>query len=271
MRENRAHVKDEDLLLYASGEVEDTRVLVRRHVANCKECRSRMEQLQGRLAQFSEAYRNDQEINSTQAAGARETLKARIAAMDRVSPGRRLDWRWVAAAAACLLLAIGLRTIHSQRSRAQLEWPERPDLQLTPGATVPVTQSEVCGRQESSAPVIPTSLQQKVFERYGVNPPRDGQYEVDYLITPELGGATDIRNLWPEPYHDAVWNAHVKDQLEDRLHSMVCGGQVDLATAQRDIASDWIAAYRKYFHADAPIASGSRLAFPEPTASLPTT
>jgi len=44
--------------------------------------------------------------------------------------------------------------------------------------------------------------------------PRPDAYEVDYLITPELGGATDIRNLWP--YGDTVWNAHVKDQLEDR-------------------------------------------------------
>ncbi|HEY1657537.1 MAG TPA: hypothetical protein VGG14_04280 [Candidatus Sulfotelmatobacter sp.] len=271
MKQNHAHVNDEDLLLYASGELDHTSVLVGRHVANCNMCKVRMEQLQGRLAEFSEAYRGDRAMNSTQAVGARETLKARITEMDRVSAGRRLDWRWVAASAACLLLAIGLRTIHSQRSSAELDWPEKPDLQLTPGATVPITESAVCGGGEPRVPVIPTSLQQKVFERYGVNQPRDGEYEVDYLITPELGGATDIRNLWPEPYHDAVWNAHVKDQLEDRLHAMVCGGQVDLATAQRDIASDWIAAYRKYFHTDTPITGGSPLASPETRSSLPTT
>ena len=38
---------------------------------------------------------------------------------------------------------------------------------------------------------------------------------------------------------------------------MVCGGQVDLATAQHDISTDWIAAYRKYFHADKPLSDGS--------------
>jgi hypothetical protein len=105
--------------------------------------------------------------------------------------------------------------------------------------------------------VVPVSLKRKVFELYGVTPPRPDAYEVDYLITPELGGATDIRNLWPEPYQDTVWNAHVKDQLEDRLHRMVCSGDVDLATAQRDISTDWIAAYRKYFHADRPVEGGS--------------
>jgi hypothetical protein len=45
----------------------------------------------------------------------------------------------------------------------------------------------------------------------------------------------------------------VKDALEDRLHSMVCEGKLDLRTAQRDIATDWIAAYKKYFHTDRPL------------------
>jgi hypothetical protein len=42
------------------------------------------------------------------------------------------------------------------------------------------------------------------------------------------------------------WNARVKDRLENRLHHLVVVGQVDLKTAQRDIAEDWIAAYKKY-------------------------
>ena len=31
---------------------------------------------------------------------------------------------------------------------------------------------------------------------------------------------------------------------------MVCGGELELSTAERDIATDWIAAYKKYFHTD---------------------
>ncbi|HZT37758.1 MAG TPA: hypothetical protein VFA28_07660 [Bryobacteraceae bacterium] len=77
-------------------------------------------------------------------------------------------------------------------------------------------------------------------------------YEVDYLITPALGGADDLGNLWPQSYSATQWNARVKDALEDRLHELVCSGSLDLATAQREIATDWIAAYKKYFHTDQP-------------------
>ena len=44
-----------------------------------------------------------------------------------------------------------------------------------------------------------------------------------------------------------------KDALEDRLNELVCQGQLDPATAQRDIADNWIAAYKKYFHTNRPM------------------
>jgi hypothetical protein len=47
----------------------------------------------------------------------------------------------------------------------------------------------------------------------------------------------------------------VKDELEDRLHTMVCSGALDLASAQQDIARDWIGAYKKYFDTDRPVSS----------------
>lgn len=80
-------------------------------------------------------------------------------------------------------------------------------------------------------------------------------YEIDYLITPELGGADDIRNLWPEPYADTEWNAHVKDQLENYLRDQVCEGRLNLSTAQRDISVDWVSAYKKYLHTESPLPS----------------
>ena len=94
---------------------------------------------------------------------------------------------------------------------------------------------------------------QAVLRAYGMEhvPPAD--YELDYLITPELGGASNRENLWPERYGSRVWNARVKDDLERLLPRMVCEGRLDLAVAQRDIAVDWIAAYKKYFHASAPL------------------
>jgi hypothetical protein len=127
-----------------------------------------------------------------------------------------------------------------------------PKNSLTPGETRAVTLEDVCrASPEDTSVTIPVSLKQQVFEEYGIRDTRPNAYEVDYLITPELGGSSSIRNLWPEPY-SAVWNAHVKDRLEDRLHGLVCTGQLDLATAQRELSQDWIGAYKKYFHTGKP-------------------
>ena len=71
-------------------------------------------------------------------------------------------------------------------------------------------------------------------------------YEEDHLISLELGGhPTSPDNLWPEPWF-GTWNAKVKDALEDRLHAMVCSGDISLRDAQKAIATDWVGAYRKY-------------------------
>jgi hypothetical protein len=104
---------------------------------------------------------------------------------------------------------------------------------------------------------VSASLRQQVLHEYQIANARPGDYEIDYLIAPGLGGMEDIHNLWPEPYASRTWNAHVKDALEERLHQLVCGGELDLSTAQHDIATDWIAAYKKYFHTDKPLASHS--------------
>jgi hypothetical protein len=67
-------------------------------------------------------------------------------------------------------------------------------------------------------------------------------YEYDHLVPLELGGAeNDPRNLWPEPGA----SPNPKDELEHRLHSLVCAGELSLAAAQREIASDWVAVYRQ--------------------------
>jgi len=106
---------------------------------------------------------------------------------------------------------------------------------------------------------VPPPLREKILQEYGIKNARAGDYEIDYLITPGLGGAEDIHNLWPEPYASSVWNAHTKDTLEEHLHELVCAGKLDLSTAQRDIATDWIGAYKRYFHTERPLSKSSDL------------
>ena len=73
-----------------------------------------------------------------------------------------------------------------------------------------------------------------------------GHFEEDHLISLELGGSpSDPRNLWPEPYAGSA-GARVKDKVENKLHALVCSGQVPLTVAQHAIASNWYAAYKKY-------------------------
>jgi hypothetical protein len=112
----------------------------------------------------------------------------------------------------------------------------------------------VCAEPNTRNKVVPVALQRKVFEEYGIAGAESRAYELDYLVTPALGGADDIHNLWPHSYSATEWNAQVKDALEDRLREMVCEGSLDLAEAQREIAENWIAAYKKYFHTDKPLA-----------------
>jgi hypothetical protein len=98
---------------------------------------------------------------------------------------------------------------------------------------------------------VPAPLKRAVFVRYGMEGNRiaycagSGGCVIDHLVSLELGGANDIRNLWPEPY-DGPWNARDKDRLEDRLHRMVCRRSLPLAVAQTMIARDWIDAYRRW-------------------------
>src|SRR5712691_5095797 len=50
---------------------------------------------------------------------------------------------------------------------------------------------------------------------------------------------------WPEPYNRAC-GARIKDVLETRLKRLVCDRKLPLADAQKAIATDWVAAYKKY-------------------------
>ena len=143
-----------------------------------------------------------------------------------------------------------------------------PVRSLTPGATRRVQLDELCAGRESGERPISPAVRQAVLRDYRMEEVPAHEYELDYLITPELGGSGDRRNLWPERYGARIWNARVKDELEQLLPQLVCRGEVDLAMAQRDIAANWIAAYKKYFRTDGPVRTSAR-AVPHPE-NMPT-
>lgn len=124
--------------------------------------------------------------------------------------------------------------------------PIRPDPKLTPGAVLTTNSAVVC-QPDYAKSIRHTSgkLKAFIYHEYGLDRPH-GHFEIDHLISLELGGADVAENLWPQSYDTVPWNAHVKNKLEERLHKLVCSGRLPLEQAQREIAADWIAAYEKY-------------------------
>jgi len=264
---SRRHLSDAELLLLEEGELPARRQSYgRRHLAACAACAARLERLTHALAEVGRLHRESREERPVADDG-RRRLRAALQAQSPGSPW----WRavvpdataraWTGAVTVVALTLVVLYATdmgRTPRDGATLVPPEtgpilpRPD--LTPGAIRPMSVDEVCG----DVPVlagsrVPPSVPRQVFQAYGADYGRSHDYELDFLITPELGGTTDAENLWPQPFVSTPWNAYVKDELERLLRQRVCEGSLDLETAQRQMATDWIAAYKRYFDTDRPL------------------
>jgi hypothetical protein len=291
MRGERSHPTDQELLRASDGELSGRSTsAIRNHLHACWECRARQAQMESAIHDFVRAHRQDLDPQLPPIEGSRVLLKARLAE----ASARPLGGSWqrflrmggplgtVAYVCAMALVVAILGKFAFQLVRGDsapfgnrvaptgISLELEPDRKLTPGATRMVAIGEVCSMaHEEVVREVPAPLRQAILREYGVGEGHAKDYEIDYLITPGLGGADDIHNLWPEPRKTGTWNARVKDDLEERLHEMVCTGRVDLPTAQREIATDWIATYKKYFHTDKPISMNSRLLENERASTLP--
>jgi hypothetical protein len=242
------HIPDQELMLALDGELSaQDASRVNRHLAECWTCRARRQQLENAIAEF---VRMPKPVLPS-GEGPRALLKAQLA---QLNEHRELAWRnwWLAAGICALLITAGLMIGQFWRQSSRMVVVTVPDPRLTPGATVLLSPREVCSASSAKNKAVPVALRNRVFAAYGISHAEPRAYEVDYLITPALGGADDIHNLWPQSFSDTVWNARVKDDLEDHLRALVCAGNLDLGTAQKEIAENWIGAYKKYFHTDRP-------------------
>lgn len=264
---HHGHLSDHDLVLALDGELSTRRqAAADAHLAECESCRDRQTQFDrgtGPVAALYRASVPDSEPIEVSRAKLRSNLAGVDGSRDGSLVGRLVfpfEGPSLWAALGVAVLAVVLLVAVTQRSVSLLTADSvpigngaLPIASLTPGATWNLTADELCAPVRHEQRPVSDAIRLEVLRAYGMERVPADEYELDYLVTPELGGAPAVQNLWPQRYASRTWNAHVKDRLEQLLPKLVCDGTVSLQTAQRAIADDWIAAYKKYFRTETPL------------------
>lgn len=139
-----------------------------------------------------------------------------------------------------------------------------PDDSVTPGAVALTDTNKVCSTKWGvDERAVSAAMKKQVYALYGTVPgqgvckltshkAKNGTTvtkgcEVDHRVSREVGGADDIKNLWPQPYlTPGQPGAYAKDKLENWLHKQVCITQtMSLEQAQQTLMGDWYEAYEK--------------------------
>jgi hypothetical protein len=122
-----------------------------------------------------------------------------------------------------------------------------PDRRCSPGAYYGgLSKAVICAVSFRTGTIrnVPESEKHQVEIEYGLAArPYGSTLEIDHIVSLELGGSNDIANLYPEK----TPGYHLKDKLENRLHALVCAGNLTLAAARSQIATDWKRSYLKVF------------------------
>jgi uncharacterized protein DUF3761 len=162
-------------------------------------------------------------------------------------------------------LAVGATVLLAPRTRtAGCRLGAEPDRRCSPGAYYAgLGRSVICGGgfRTSTIRNVPQSEKFAVEREYGLARLYGRTLEIDHIVPLELGGSTDIANLFPERGYSA------KDRLENALHDRVCSGQMALRAAQRRIAAGWQALFRGIFGGARSSRGPARASGPSPPGS----
>lgn len=122
-------------------------------------------------------------------------------------------------------------------------WPgAAPSGRCTRGLAVVHSSRAICSRRRSPAASPSSETIRNVWSGYGLHW-SNKTYTLDPLIPPALGGArAKLGNLWPLKTSELPRKA----RLAHRLNLLVCTRRLHLKTAQRAMAGNWHAAYRRY-------------------------
>lgn len=112
----------------------------------------------------------------------------------------------------------------------------------TPSDVQSLSKEDICQRQwRTDRRHVTDAMKRTVLERTGLHWVDRAHYEIDHIIPRELGGADTLANLQAQCCIDKgriSGPAHQKDVIENRLHKLLCAGDVTLAEAQDAFRSD---------------------------------
>lgn len=134
-------------------------------------------------------------------------------------------------------------TVHQSHGESVLPDPACSPGQASPAVTQQNIQKTVCVTgYTKTVRNVPEAEKNAVYAEYGLTKHAPYSYEVDHIVSLELGGSNDISNLFPEAYA-GKYGARIKDTIENDLHRKVCNGKITLQKAQSIIATDWLTYY----------------------------
>jgi hypothetical protein len=150
------------------------------------------------------------------------------------------------------LAQVTLPPTHACTTRMSNGFP-LPDPGCTPGAINPTLTADILRNPDFRTCCVrshTTTEEQKAqtYGWYAIDHPAHNSgptqtCELDHLVSLELGGADTLDNIWPQCGPDGVTLKEryfkQKDMVENYLAKQVREGKMDLADAQKGIASDW--------------------------------
>ena len=130
---------------------------------------------------------------------------------------------------------------------AQTVLPDAPQPydpnQLDPRVTQDTVSSTIAIKGYTKTVRPPSSVTNRIklnlMKQHGYSGP-PGQWELDHEIALELGGSSNLSNLWLEP----IAEARLKDKDENRAHDNVVSGKWTLAQGQQYLRNHWPIHYR---------------------------
>jgi hypothetical protein len=262
MRTTKSTFQTQNCFRMADGEASASeRSRMEAHLTACWQCRSRRTTLDRSISNYMEVH--DRPVgcrpSMSRAHNCWYNSAERAAARPAPSPvpANGFPHRLALPAPGPLSFSRPWHRVVFQSSR-ECDAAPIPDGRLTPGPRRRATKEDLCSSTPQGFYPIPSNLASERFREYRIQKPRPWSYEVDYLITPGRR-----RRRHPQSLAAALRGRRMEILMskmlsEDHLHDLVCEDRLDLAIAQRDIATNWIESLSEVLQDRAPAVRSHR-------------